>query len=267
MLSLEMSNGKYLTQEDLEKYLSNCSRFLIDSYKKEQLPEFEFEELRKKIICGVHENIIKRGEIELLVSDILKKESICESDIWDRYLYNSVKINGYEDIGVWDSLSSQKMDLYVIDFNIKYQNPSNPYSRIKDEYILPNYYFKQITSNIPENIRRGDRLKLKLNFYRDIIDFQRMLTYFDKINLNPSPKVSSNSNCFVVTTVMGDLNHPVVNDFRRYRDRVIVKSYLGRQFVSLYYMVGPYFSKIISNNRFLFKLSRLIVLTVHKKIK
>jgi len=66
---------------------------------------------------------------------------------------------------------------------------------------------------------------------------------------------------------MGDVNHPIVEDFRKYRDKIILKSCLGKMFVELYYLVGPYFSKIISNNQFLFKLSRLIVLTVHKKIK
>lgn len=94
-----------------------------------------------------------------------------------------------------------------------------------------------------------------------------VMVFYNHIDLKYLEKKNHNSNCFVVTTVMGDINHPVVEDFRRYRDNIILKSFCGMKFVEFYYLIGPYFSKIISNNQFLLKLSRLIVLKVHKKIK
>lgn len=76
----------------------------------------------------------------------------------------------------------------------------------------------------------------------------------------------SNKNCFIVTTTMGDNNHPVVIDFRRYRDEVLLNTYFGRLFIKTYYRIGPLLSKLIKSNNLLFKISQKLILLIHTKI-
>lgn len=77
----------------------------------------------------------------------------------------------------------------------------------------------------------------------------------------------NSKNCFIVTTTMGDINHPVVVDFRRYRDEVLLNTYFGGLFINIYYRIGPVFSKVIKSNIFLFNISKKVILKIHKLIK
>lgn len=75
--------------------------------------------------------------------------------------------------------------------------------------------------------------------------------YSAKISaLNPDyqpPTIEKQSGpCFVITAVMGDTNHPIVNDFRDIRDMFLLPTELGRRCVNWYYVVGPYFANAIS---------------------
>jgi hypothetical protein len=66
---------------------------------------------------------------------------------------------------------------------------------------------------------------------------------------------------------MGDINHPVVVDFRRYRDEVLLNTYFGRVFINIYYRIGPVLSKVIKTNSFLFTISKKLVLRLHKRLR
>lgn len=271
MLSLEISNGIFLTQRDLEKYLSECNKFIKEKYEKDKVVQFEFEELVKDIENQIHDSIKKNESIELVVSDIKKREQIKDGKIWEDYLEDTIKLRGDEKIGKWDPYGDDKRDIYIIEYSINYFKYMNPFGY---EVVFPDINFFEILSTKPQNIKRGDKRKLELNFYRPVkysVFTGTDIRYFNKSNILPiSVETStniSNSNCFVVTTVMGDINHPIVEDFRRYRDNIILKSYLGRKFVGVYYIFGPKISKIIKNNLFLFKLSQWIVLKIHRGIK
>lgn len=61
-------------------------------------------------------------------------------------------------------------------------------------------------------------------------------------------KQESSSSCFVVTATMGDINHPVVTNFRRYRDEHLLTNFWGSVFVRIYYVIGPFFAMIIRKN-------------------
>ena len=78
----------------------------------------------------------------------------------------------------------------------------------------------------------------------------------------------TSSNCFIVTATMGDISHPVVNDFRTFRDNKLLTTLIGTYFVKFYYIVGPFFAKIIKHNS---KIRSLVfnyfILPIHKKIK
>lgn len=274
MLSLEMSNGVFLTQKDLEKYLSECNKFIKEKYEKEKMVEFEFEEFVEKINKEINDNIIKYETIEVVVEDVIKREQISEGHIWDHYLEDSIKIRGEEEIGEWDPYGDEKRDLYIIEYKTFFPSFKSPNSNF--DYVLPKYTFLEILSIKPENIKRGDKRKLELNYCRELYESLKGLEmiYYNKTNLLPTLKKTttnnetiSNKNCFVVTTVMGDTNHPVVNDFRKYRDEIILKTYFGKHFVNFYYFIGPTLSSTIKKNRFLFAISKKMVNKIHKLIK
>lgn len=78
---------------------------------------------------------------------------------------------------------------------------------------------------------------------------------------------SSDSNCFVVTATMGDIHHPIVKDFRTFRDERLLTNFLGRQFVSFYYIIGPFFASIIRKNENLRDIVfRKFIKPIHDKI-
>ncbi len=45
--------------------------------------------------------------------------------------------------------------------------------------------------------------------------------------------------CYIATACYGDYDHPDVQTFRRYRDKVLLPSRWGRLFVTVYYMLSP----------------------------
>jgi hypothetical protein len=45
----------------------------------------------------------------------------------------------------------------------------------------------------------------------------------------------SNSNCFVITATMGNPYHPIVDEFRAYRDSKLLTNFMGKVFVRFYY--------------------------------
>jgi hypothetical protein len=45
--------------------------------------------------------------------------------------------------------------------------------------------------------------------------------------------------CFVATACYGDYDHPTVVQLRQFRDHVLMRSLLGRSFISVYYRYGP----------------------------
>lgn len=78
----------------------------------------------------------------------------------------------------------------------------------------------------------------------------------------------SSSSCFVITATMGDPYHPIVDEFRAYRNQKLLTNSLGKAFVSFYYKVGPYLASIISKSEVLRKLSfSIFVNPIYKRLK
>jgi len=81
---------------------------------------------------------------------------------------------------------------------------------------------------------------------------------------NPPPaNVDSGSGgggaCFIATAAYGSYMHPHVSTLRTFRDTVLMKTYLGREFVSYYYEYSPAIAAIIEDNRFLRSAARLLL--------
>ena len=78
---------------------------------------------------------------------------------------------------------------------------------------------------------------------------------------------SSSGGCFVATATMGDYNHPVVIDLRKFRDKKLNKTFLGRLFIKFYYTFGPYPAGIISKSKKLRNLSlKYLIEPLHRKV-
>ena len=81
-------------------------------------------------------------------------------------------------------------------------------------------------------------------------------------------KKSYNPKCFIITATMNDPYHPIVDEFRAYRDAKLMTNNSGRAFISFYYKVAPFIAKIISKSLFLRILSfRFFVNPIYKLIK
>ena len=50
---------------------------------------------------------------------------------------------------------------------------------------------------------------------------------------------SGSSGCYIATMAYGDYDHPQVIELRKFRDEFLSKSYLGRNFIKLYYKYSP----------------------------
>ena len=66
--------------------------------------------------------------------------------------------------------------------------------------------------------------------------------------------------CFIATAVYEPVETIKVDILREYRDRVLLKSTLGRRFVSTYYLISPFIAQVISKSKLLKALTRNLLL-------
>lgn len=64
------------------------------------------------------------------------------------------------------------------------------------------------------------------------------------------------SNCFVATVCYGSKSSNQVRTLRMFRDKVLVNTFAGKQFIAVYYAIGPDFARWIENKETLKKLVR-----------
>lgn len=70
--------------------------------------------------------------------------------------------------------------------------------------------------------------------------------------------------CFVATACYGDYNAPEVLILRKYRDEKLEATQLGRLLVQIYYLISPFFARLIENSEFLKRIVKKYLL--HKLI-
>jgi hypothetical protein len=121
--------------------------------------------------------------------------------------------------------------------------------------------------------KKDDLLKHESNLLEEKekrrIKFESQITTPDpNYKLNQEKNATGDSNCFIITATMNDPYHPIVDEFRAYRDSKLLTNIVGKAFVSIYYIVGPFAAFLISKSSILRKLSfRLFVNPVYKRIK
>jgi hypothetical protein len=69
MIELKISNGKYLTHEDLEKYLNEYEFYYRNRFN-EGITQFEWNELINEGNNEIEKSISKYDKIELIIEDI-----------------------------------------------------------------------------------------------------------------------------------------------------------------------------------------------------
>lgn len=67
---------------------------------------------------------------------------------------------------------------------------------------------------------------------------QEFISYANKV-AEISTEKETNEGCYIATAVYNSYDCPQVWTFRRFRDQVLYKSFLGRLFVKIYYTVSP----------------------------
>lgn len=54
------------------------------------------------------------------------------------------------------------------------------------------------------------------------------------------------SSCFIATAAYETSSHPDIDTFRAFREQIILRHFLGRFLVKVYYILGPYLAKFVS---------------------
>jgi hypothetical protein len=81
-----------------------------------------------------------------------------------------------------------------------------------------------------------------------------------------SASQETSSSCFIATAVYGDSYHPSVVTLREYRDHNLYKSFIGRAFIKLYYLVSPHLIELIKHNPWIKKTIRNILDKIVKTV-
>ena len=77
--------------------------------------------------------------------------------------------------------------------------------------------------------------------------------------LEDRAEVSGIGKCFIATAAFGSPLSPYVNQYRKFRDRILLQTSFGAEIVNWYYKNSPPFARLIENNSLLKSLSVAIL--------
>jgi hypothetical protein len=106
-----------------------------------------------------------------------------------------------------------------------------------------------------------------LDFAIDELENLAKTLGYDRVNSVSIPKVENRGSeiekkkgCFIATAVFSSPMAKEVNILRCLRDEILLKSFLGRLFVSIYYLLSPPAAKIVASSDFLRSIVRSILI-------
>lgn len=213
----------------------------------------------ESVIIGAFYLTCSDGDIDDKEVNLIKNDIFCST-------YYSKEI---ESLFV-DLLEDGKIDFLKLikeEFSKSFENST---SQFKEEFINSLTRLIVVDGKVEENeifvlTKIGESLGLDSEQINEIM---KKYNQKEKEKLEQIKKQNSSSNCFIVTATMGDINHPVVNDFRYYRDNTLLKTSLGRIFIDIYYKVGPFMAKFIENNENLKHITfKHLISPIHNKLK
>lgn len=110
----------------------------------------------------------------------------------------------------------------------------------------------------------GGNLETCISYYNE--QFDKAVKAIDKVKslwVSGLRKDDSNfstpetsSACFIATAAYATENHPDIDTFRTFRDKVLLANSLGKLFVRVYYQVGPYLANYVKKNLIIQQLIR-----------
>jgi hypothetical protein len=84
----------------------------------------------------------------------------------------------------------------------------------------------------------------------------------------PEPiKAIKKEGCYIATTCYGDYNAKEVLVFRKYRDNVLQKYFLGRIFIKTYYLLSPTLAKKLADKPLLHNIIKTYLDKIYQKLK
>jgi hypothetical protein len=124
----------------------------------------------------------------------------------------------------------------------------------KKEY--PNLYEIEVVNSFqPDDLGGLDTVRAVAKTNTVFVVFNPQTSLYDIHRV-----AHKSSACFIATAVYGSPLAPEVLEFRRFRDKYLLPSKLGRAFVSCYYFVSPPVASLISRYQFLRTITRRILL-------
>lgn len=123
------------------------------------------------------------------------------------------------------------------------------------------YYIYRISCRLPfEQYRELDLYEMRGKFLNGET-FSHRLYYKEKMDFdaNGYHYRESSQSCFVTTAAFGDSNHPMVVEFRNFRDNRLSHTAFGRKFIQWYNLNGPTAAQFIKNRPAMKFITRLIL--------
>jgi len=214
------------------------------------------------ILCAKHKNPYGEDlKQSLIIFDYFYSDNIDES--------NKKLVIGY----CSEAYQKYKKDLDKL-FASSTSSYDPPYNAVNNLYYLASitelseieeYYYIQTSHHIAQNQTKSyiDDLNKKFNTIK--VKLESKVIDLPKVKI---VKYTNKEGCFVITAAYGNENHPIVLDFRKYRDIHIKGKRWGDFFITKYYKYGPYLANIISKNLMLkFLILHIILTPIHKIIK
>lgn len=269
-LSLENITGK-LQRSNFNLYLNLTYR------KKSDQDIFILDITLSQINLGGYDfkvNALKDGKITFLFDD---NETITVNKVISYQEGTSEKLYLETDISFLSNIINSKNIEYRLEgtrgvISESKFSTSDVFNFIGFYNALFDQTFKldEIVSFMNKEIIENERKKKQAKNKKIEEHKKKMEATIKTKNKTSTTSNKSSSSCFVVTATMNDANHPVVNDFRTYRDKYLATNKLGNIFIKFYYLIGPHFADLINNHPSLRKISysyfiKPIHSLIHKK--
>jgi hypothetical protein len=91
-------------------------------------------------------------------------------------------------------------------------------------------------------------------------------TYYKKDLPEEATTLVEDSGCFIATACYKDIFSPEVIFFRKYRDKVLKQSLLGRVFIRTYYLISPWVYEWLYNHQFVSIRVKSILNSIYTKL-
>ena len=219
------------------------------------------------IICAKHKkpygNDLKQS---LIIFNYFYSDSIDETNKALVLDYCSKAYKKYKkDLGELSASSDKKMG-----YDPPYNAVDNLYylAKISDSTEIQQFFYIQASHHIARNQSKSYIKELEKKFNKIKSALISKDVKLEEIKIKTVNPIQPGEGCFVATAVYGNYEHPIVLDFRRFRDEYLMNNKYGLIFVRVYYKHGPLLAKFINKNRGFKLLTRWFILKpLHMIIK